>query len=179
VAAEERGGGSEGIKVHGDWTIEIRNPDGSLVSRHEFENALTDAGPFALSYILGRRIVDIRWEIFLGAPNTAEGGLCDNGFAPTRCRITEPDSHPSPEVFRNLELVFPPFPPIPFDGTLKLVGSATAAHAGSIPAVMTLIQANLVDFGWSGISFTRKDLASPIPVAEGQIIQVSVLFSFS
>ena len=33
-------GQHEGIKVHGHWTIEVRNPDGKLVSHTEFENAL-------------------------------------------------------------------------------------------------------------------------------------------
>jgi hypothetical protein len=31
---------SEGITVSGWWTIEVRNPDGKLVSRREFENSL-------------------------------------------------------------------------------------------------------------------------------------------
>jgi hypothetical protein len=31
---------SEGIKVHGHWTIEVRNPDGSLDKHVEFENSL-------------------------------------------------------------------------------------------------------------------------------------------
>jgi hypothetical protein len=31
---------SEGIKVHGHWTVEVRNPDGTVASRQEFENAL-------------------------------------------------------------------------------------------------------------------------------------------
>jgi len=30
----------EGITVHGHWTIVVRNADGSIVSRQEFENAL-------------------------------------------------------------------------------------------------------------------------------------------
>ena len=39
-AAKPAGGMGEGIKVHGRWTIEVRNPDGSLASRHEFQNDL-------------------------------------------------------------------------------------------------------------------------------------------
>lgn len=35
-----RKGQSEGIKVHGHWVIEVRNPDGSLVNRVEFENSI-------------------------------------------------------------------------------------------------------------------------------------------
>jgi hypothetical protein len=37
-------GQHEGIKVHGHWTIEVRNPDGTLVSHTEFENALVQPG---------------------------------------------------------------------------------------------------------------------------------------
>jgi hypothetical protein len=48
-------GKDEGIKVHGHWVVEIRNRDGSLASRHEFENALTtgaSSGQSALAYLL-------------------------------------------------------------------------------------------------------------------------------
>jgi hypothetical protein len=43
AVAEEKPSGSgshEGINVHGHWTIEVRNPDGSFVRHVEFENAL-------------------------------------------------------------------------------------------------------------------------------------------
>jgi hypothetical protein len=45
VAEQKRSGdGShEGITIHGHWTIEVHNPDGSLVRHVEFENSL-DAG---------------------------------------------------------------------------------------------------------------------------------------
>lgn len=33
-------GQHEGIKVHGHWVIEVKNPDGSLAKRVEFENSL-------------------------------------------------------------------------------------------------------------------------------------------
>ena len=36
----ERGGQHEGITVHGHWSIEVHNPDGSLVRHVEFENSL-------------------------------------------------------------------------------------------------------------------------------------------
>jgi hypothetical protein len=55
-------GQSEGIKVHGHWTIEVRNPDGKLVTRREFENAVQTNG-----------------ELFIEAALT--GGLIPGGFA--------------------------------------------------------------------------------------------------
>src|SRR3954454_12548557 len=36
-------GVSDGIKVHGHWTIDVKNADGSLASHNEFENALSSA----------------------------------------------------------------------------------------------------------------------------------------
>lgn len=41
-------GPSEGIQVHGHWTIEVRNPDGKVVSHTEFENALSPGFSFPL-----------------------------------------------------------------------------------------------------------------------------------
>src|SRR5271168_3514589 len=30
----------EGITVHGHWTIDVKNPDGTVASHHEFENSI-------------------------------------------------------------------------------------------------------------------------------------------
>src|ERR1035438_8313432 len=70
----EARGKSEGIKVHGHWVIEIRNPDGSLASRHEFENALVTGiggGPTALVSLLvpGPGSFSSMWDIELGMNN--------------------------------------------------------------------------------------------------------------
>src|SRR5947208_12840021 len=64
-AGESKGGPKEGIKVHGHWTIEVRNPDGTLVTHREFENALTSDGGFALSAVLGRALTLGLWRIQL------------------------------------------------------------------------------------------------------------------
>jgi len=37
-------GNQEGIKIHGHWTIEVKNPDGKLVTHREFENSLAPSG---------------------------------------------------------------------------------------------------------------------------------------
>lgn len=46
TVAEESGssGRNEGIKVHGHWTIEVRDPDGRLAAHREFENSLAPSG---------------------------------------------------------------------------------------------------------------------------------------
>jgi hypothetical protein len=53
-ATESTGKGShEGIKVHGHWMIEVRNPDGEVVTRREFENAITQSGINSILLSLG------------------------------------------------------------------------------------------------------------------------------
>ena len=46
---------SDGIKVHGDWTVTVSNPDGSVDSVHEFKNDLTHRGRSFLTALLGGR----------------------------------------------------------------------------------------------------------------------------
>ena len=59
------GSPAEGIKVHGQWTIEVRETDGTLVSRHEFENELTDCGAAILAGVLATVGDFGRWLVVL------------------------------------------------------------------------------------------------------------------
>ena len=43
---------SDGIQVHGHWTVTVTNPDGSVDAVHEFDNALTNYGKSALSSLI-------------------------------------------------------------------------------------------------------------------------------
>ena len=66
-------GESEGIKVHGHWTIEIKNPDGKLVTHREFENSLVNSpiwgnGAGLLAGILDRSATIGPWQITLADP---------------------------------------------------------------------------------------------------------------
>src|SRR6185295_728382 len=60
---ESTRGAREGIKVHGHWTIDVKNPDGSLVSQYVFENALEDGT--ILSQMLSRTKVPGEWGVYL------------------------------------------------------------------------------------------------------------------
>ncbi len=50
--ASQAKGPHEGIAVHGHWTIEVRNPDGTVVTRREFENALQPGGYAPLAALI-------------------------------------------------------------------------------------------------------------------------------
>jgi hypothetical protein len=65
-AVKLRKGQSEGITVHGHWVIDVRNPDGKLVTHREFENALDPAqGAPLLAAILGRVVTPGSWYVVL------------------------------------------------------------------------------------------------------------------
>jgi hypothetical protein len=81
-------GQQEGIKVHGHWTIEVRNPNGSIDKHVEFENGLClstggggfvagnsgfSGGDFVIATILTNVLVPGGWEIFLGSPTIPTG----------------------------------------------------------------------------------------------------------
>jgi hypothetical protein len=72
-------GPHEGITIHGHWTIEVKNPDGTIASRQDFENAIDPIeGADALTGLLSGEYVTEGFLIDLYAPT---GLLCNNGFA--------------------------------------------------------------------------------------------------
>ena len=165
------GGPSEGIKVHGRWTIDILNPDGSLVSHYEFENAFANhlGGSTFMNGVLSRSKRVGNWQISLaGSP------ACYANGAP--CWIVEPGT---PIEGGVLSVATPTTGPNA--GKFVLSGSTTAPRAAQISVVQTgtddcpaVGTCTVSSFG-----FTQKVLTAPIDLAEGQIIQVTVVISFS
>jgi len=146
--AEEKpsGDGShEGIRVHGHWTIEVRNPDGALVTHREFENSLAASGSQNLTQILGRQTILGQWNVELDGPNGAtttaqpcadangQGHPCDvaePNFGYFGCNYTPTCTTPSfPYLSHNLSLAVN-------NSTLVLTGSVVSA-GGSVNGVQT------------------------------------------
>jgi hypothetical protein len=172
----------QSIKVHGHWTIEVRNPDGTLATRREFENAYSP-GNF-LASILARSGSVGTWAVTL-----VGGGVtppCVSSGLPVNCTINEVGSPVNPGA--------PDFATLTLStnlGALVLSGNATAQAAGTINSVVTVgtlcpattPPATSCYFGTSS-NFTVFNLVSgsanpPINVSLGQIIQVTVTISFS
>jgi hypothetical protein len=132
-------GHAEGITVHGHWTIEIRNPDGSLDKHVEFENGLgpgigtLPGGAAFLSQLLSGQLLSnpnlqpgqgFTWWIFLLGNNQAVSltplpdDPCANVFfstlgMPPACIITNSQLYVPSEEF----------------------GSAPYAYCGALPQV--------------------------------------------
>jgi hypothetical protein len=175
---------SEGIKVHGDWEIEVRNPDGALVQRVEFKNALISSGQFILARLLRGEIVAGAWEVLLfgNNPDQLQGHPCSNSTSPVPCLISEAAGL---QVNRPVEAASA-------ESIVKLSGvvesravplsAQFAADLPRITRVWTRLGACPTRIAGETCRthiFTWHDLSEPIPLLVGQIVQVKVSLSFS
>ena len=151
----------DGIKVHGRWTIEVRNPNGSVAGRHEFNNALIFSGGQILARLLQGNSPRGLWMVHFGFPPSTP-------CPPANCRLQEPgipfdsDGALSVAIVGNL------------DNEVKLTGSLTAIANGVIDTVTVsqYLNPNIT-------VFSQKALTTPIQVVAGQSIAVTVVYSFS
>jgi len=167
----------DAIEVHGHWIIDVRNPDGTLASHHDFQNALLASGQQLLSYLISKGSSIITWDIRLRANNTDTTGPCTPSPAnsDSTCYIVGPGSA-LPLLMQNAPNIFSTggFTRTPA-GTLEISGNATAASAQSIGYVESLAEAT----GLGPSSFSARVLDPPIQVAVGQQLFVKVIVSFA
>lgn len=183
----QSGGQLEGIKVHGHWTIEVRNPDGSLATHREFENSFELAGTFVLAPILGGAVTTGPWEILLYGPCTGPGG--SNLFDPggSGCIIVPntlaPFAPPGTSFFPNLTVSSS-------HGQVVLTGSAVATQNIGVSEVFTglsscansttpLSCAQASPAGFQQFTAAILSPAQIVQVTAGQTIAVTVNITFS
>ncbi len=150
---EHAGGPQEGINIHGHWVIDVRNPDGMLVTHREFENSYVGHLPA----ILAGQVSVGGWTIgliggastyYLLAPVTGVG-------------VVTPLSIGGSWTATSTDTVSTVRSQINYcDAT---VSPAACASLG----------------GSSSESFSVATLSTPVSFAQGQIVQVSVTFNFS
>lgn len=186
------GAGNETIKVHGGWTIEVRRPDGTLVSERRFENKLEPFMSGALGGVLAGQSVPGRLAVELGGENVGLKGPCKGEFFGS-CYLFEKSDPGTPAVngFKTLTVTSSA-------GALVLQGSAFAEKAGTIYYVQTWVHicpasykpcVKLSIIGGNRVAgaagggivdpFTYKGLGKGISVLKGQQILVKVAISFS
>lgn len=173
--ANDSGAVSEGIGVRGAWTIVIRNPDGSVASRHEFDNALEPTGELLLLNLVMRDSSMGRWRITLLAPSGGESPCA----LPQHCQINQGVQALSQN---NANLVLSPT-----DLGMQMSGSLVANRDGSIGEVDTtglLCRANVAPGDCLGNetrsrNFTSHELDEPISVLRNQQVFVKIVISFS
>lgn len=163
------------VQVHGHWTIEVRNPNGSMAIRREFDNQLLNLGGSYLAGLLTNEMVAGLWSVFLLSTNTPGQGLT---CAIDPCVLVPPNANNiSNAVSPNLD-VHPDQAGVTLTGTLTATGVNTirsvATALGSCPPASDSCRE------WSTHLFTGHSLgAAAIPVQPGQIVSVVVRITFS
>ena len=164
----------------------MSNPDGNLVERREFDNALGSNGSLVICKFLGRQNSVGAWTVglsggtgnvpppFVNSENAATGGsIVESGYPIT-----------GPQIFPNLTVNIP----TAGENANKLVlsGTATAGKNGQIEMVTTTVyrlppsQTPQSSYVGEGIYvLTATTLSSPISLALGQQVLVTVVISFS
>jgi hypothetical protein len=182
-SADAQGPRTSSVKVHGHWTIDVRNADGTLIEHREFQNALVGDGAGILARLLARTERAGRWAVVLSGvgPCSTVGGVTAECFV-VEAPIPRDPGPPLPDpsyLFYTLTSSVPTSGP--HLGRLVLTGHATATSSDSgllINKVATWQNTCVLPAGpCSGSQFSEKSIA-PLAVVKGQIIQVTVVFSF-
>src|SRR5271154_2290304 len=139
-----KGTQNEGIKVHGHWTIEVRNPDGKVVTHREFENAIVKGqGDVALAQLLSGSQSAGAWGVFLFGET---GGICSGssgdcwiyqlGSTFASCPVgstSGPPNDAGAQVFCTLSVI----PPSNTNAAITLQGYMMATNNGVVNGVQT------------------------------------------
>lgn len=169
-AGQPQGAGpTEGIQVHGDWTIDIYDPDGSLVDQRTFSNALETGGAHYLArLLLGEATMSGLWTIRLGE------GVCPSAFG-GQCSIDFIEAEPMPNAADPALLI-----------GVRLAGTVAAEVDGTISTVLTnagVCGGNQAPddcpIAEASLDVTRTALSSPIDIAAGQVASVEVEITFT
>ncbi len=170
----------EGITVHGDWVIDVRQPDGTLVQHHEFQNALithtsgvgVSTGIDLLSRLLANPTDPVvnggQWQIVLGGGEVA--GPCPT-LVNFRIQVipgSVVDGLLQSGCIANATVT-------PSAGKLLLEATVAAAQTGAITQVTSMLEGPR-RFVFSGTILPTTAVAN---VVSGQMIQVKVTISFS
>jgi hypothetical protein len=193
--AASGGGPHEGIKVHGHWTIDVRNPDGSVVTHREFENSLASGsggGAPLLAQILGRQYTVGAWEVLLESTkgsNTiifdetgsilapSSTAVCTSSPSTTGCstNLTVTAAANGSLTFAGSAVIPPSFGAavtyVETDSTLCLPSTTTQA----CPSTASV---NAYTFTSRSLDGLNGDPAA-VSVSPGQTVEVTVNITFS
>lgn len=169
--AQEKSMG-DGIKVHGHWTIDVKNADGTPAAHYEFENALVQTGQNLLSSVLAHKGTVVGWAVLLDD----SGGLPLSIVAEPQLQAQPPFGSP----FFPTQITTPNLTATTANPQQTVLqGSVQAASALSIATVQTVLVLQTSGQPLSGDFFSQRALPQAITVQPNQIAQVTVVFSFS
>lgn len=177
---ETAGSADATIGVRGHWVIEIRDPDGTLVTRREFHNFLEP------NNVIGQVLASQRAAGPLAILLRCNSPGCTPPCPPAApgqsavCMISEPrlTGAPSAFLFKNLTKTT-------VAGGFQLRGSAIAANDSTLSSVSTGVNTCAPTVATSGCTaaffgpLTGTFVTPGIPVVRGQAMQVTVTITFA
>jgi len=178
----------EGIQVHGDWVIEVRNTDGSVAERRAFQNALHSQGQQTLANFLARQYLVGAWGVHLSGSQPGTNSPCTVNTGVGQCLVHE-NFPPAFQGFGGVEK-FPALTvttdpaPCCSGTTVVLQGNFDASRDGNIASVLTQMcfsyppNTDPSTCNNAG-TFTATSLQTPVDVTAGQQVLVTVRISFS
>ena len=166
------------IKVHGRWTITVRDRNGHVAATRRFENSLVGLGQ--------ERLISLLWGVSVAPANGAGWGIIyqhqdansqakQNEAVPIsrRIHISSSDWNEDPQNLANITLwgsvkATSATQLVAVGTSLKICGGTYTAAACPAPTTPP-----------TQFDFTYKKLDSPLPVAAGQTIDFTVVLYFS
>jgi hypothetical protein len=197
----------QGLKVHGHWVINVRNPDGTLVQHREFDNSIENSAQGFMVGLLSGYMIPGDWMIVLGAQSGA--GPC-NGPTYQFCGFVHNlNTYPAlgycgVYYCTGSTLSYTYNFGTGFAGPFSIVlnGTITSNQTGTVGTVFTLIS-ECANIGYSSTTnpssietsspatcvtqttpqpwygpFTDTNI-TPVAITSGQLIQVIVTITFS
>ena len=170
---------SDGIKVHGDWTLTVSNPDGSVDSVHEFENAfISSHGSAVLMWaLMGEGMSKNEsgtntYRVFLRDYKKDEVCNTSNPFKDDVFQISTSVAMSGPS-FSDTEA-------FQVDMTCRVKEGMTSIEDVWLRALLNSALAPSYD-GVEQKAFynlTKKEFSSPISVVPGQVVSTTVRITF-
>jgi len=205
VGTVSKDGSHQGVKLHGHWVIDVRNPDGTLTGHRDFENALESSAQGFLIGLMSGYMVPGDYMIVLGAQSGNGPCVATYQF----CGIARSlSTYPALGYCANYyctggSLSYTYNFGTSFGGPFSLVlsGSITSNQTGTVGIVYSLLNlcANNASGGANPSTVETSSPSScitqtspatwygplsdanitPVSVTSGQIIQVTVTITFS
>lgn len=184
--------GTEGIKIHGHWVIDVKNADGSIAEHREFENALVpmQGGSVLAGLLLGRISPQTFDVVLAGTGKTAllylSGQSCPQVLASYQgdCSATlVADTLGGSSVV--LRSSYAPAAALTITTVSTNIGTCPTTAGGATPVSPATCQATtsgtIPGSGGAGVgiyNFTAATIPDLV-VTAGQTVAVSVTISFA
>jgi len=206
-AQQSKPGNNEGIRVHGHWIIDVRNPDGSLAEHRDFENSLAGYGSELLAALMSGYAVPSDYAIFVSSGGNAPCTQVADAaviYAYQACGLVRSLTTLPASALCQYYTCFTTltYTPTLIDSSatgsqLVFSGAFVASQAGTISSVSTLFgtcPANLLQAsslatvtpaacsttpGIGGYRTMTAAAVTTVNIAANQIVQVTVTISFS